>query len=168
METTGPSPLANSAGHRPVRRVDDRLMVLIMVGLLFVVGAVLLARTNDQIAAVPAPSGELLASRVLSFSDAPGGEIIISDGDSGSTIRTLKAGEGSFIRGVVRSLVRIRQQSGLFSRTGFVLTLYADRRLILMDPLTTEAIELAAFGPTNTGEFLALLPYPDAASRRVD
>ena len=59
METTGPSPLANSAINRPVRRVSDRLMILIMVGLLFVVGAVLLARTTDQVVVVPEPSGEL-------------------------------------------------------------------------------------------------------------
>jgi len=46
----------------------------------------------------------------------------------------------------------------LFSQAGFLLTLYSDGRLILVDPLTTEAIELAAFGTTNTGEFLDLLP----------
>jgi hypothetical protein len=69
---------------------------------------------------------------------------------------------------VVRSLVRVRQQSGVFSRTGFLLTLYADGRLILLDPLTTEAIELAAFGPTNTGEFLALLPSLDGATAMLD
>ncbi|MGB0380113.1 MAG: photosynthetic complex assembly protein PuhC [Luminiphilus sp.] len=168
METTGPSPLANSAINRPVRRVSDRLMILIMVGLLFVVGAVLLARTTDQVVVVPEPSGELLASRVLSFSDAPDGQIVISDGESGASIRILKSGEGSFIRGVVRSLVRVRQQSGVFSRTGFLLTLYADGRLILLDPLTTQAIELAAFGPTNTGEFLALLPSPEGATAMLD
>lgn len=158
METTGPSPSANTGMRRPVRRVDDRLMILIMVGLLFVVAAVLLARTTDRVVAVPEPSGEVMAKRILSFTDAPGGEIIIRDGEDGAGIRTLQAGEGSFIRGVVRSLVRIRQQSGLFSQAGFLLTLYSDGRLILVDPLTTEAIELAAFGTTNTGEFLDLLP----------
>lgn len=143
---------------RHIRRVNDRLMALIALGLLFLVAAVLLARTTDNIVVAEPPIGAMMSSRVLVFSDGAQGQITISDEVSGAVIRQLEAGEGSFIRGVVRSLVRARHQQGVFSQAGFQLNLYEDGRLQLLDPLTQEVIDLVAFGPTNVAEFAALLP----------
>ncbi len=145
-------------GVRHIRRVSDRLMALIALGLLFVVAAVLLARSTDNIVVAEPPVGDITHERSLLFSDGANGEITISDDVSGEVIRTLYAGEGSFIRGVVRSLVRTRQQQGLFSQAAFQLNLYEDGRLQLVDPLTHELIDLGAFGPTNVAEFAGLLP----------
>ena len=142
---------------RHIRRVNDRLMALIALGLLFVVAAVLLARTTDNIIVADPPIGALVQDRTLLFSDGADGEVVISDAASGAIVRTLAAGEGSFIRGVVRSLVRTRQQQGLFAQTGFHLNLYEDGRLQLIDPLTEQVIDLVAFGPTNMAEFAGLL-----------
>jgi len=142
---------------RHIRRVSDRLMALIALGLLFVVAAVLLARTTDNIIVADAPIGALVQARTLLFSDGADGEVVISDAASSAIVRTLTAGEGSFIRGVVRSLVRTRHQQGLFAQTGFHLNLYEDGRLQLIDPLTEQVIDLVAFGPTNMAEFAALL-----------
>lgn len=143
---------------RHIRRVSDRFMALIALGLLFLVAAVLLARSTDHIVVADPPVGGLTSSRTLIFTDGPQGQITISDEDSGEVIRQLGAGEGSFIRGVVRSLVRARHQQGLLSQAGFQLNLYADGRLQLLDPMTREVIDLVAFGPTNVAEFAALLP----------
>lgn len=143
---------------RHIRRVSDRLMALIALGLLFLVAAVLLARSTDHIVVAEPPEGALTSSRTLAFSDGTQGRITISDDVSGEIIRQLEAGEGSFIRGVVRSLVRARHQQGVFSQAGFQLNLYEDGRLQLLDPLTNEVIDLVAFGPTNVAEFAALLP----------
>ena len=142
---------------RHIRRVSDRLMALIALGLLFVVAAVLLARTTDNIIVADAPIGALVQARTLLFSDGADGEVVISDAASSVIVRTLTAGEGSFIRGVVRSLVRTRHQQGLFAQTGFHLNLYEDGRLQLIDPLTGQVIDLVAFGPTNMAEFAGLL-----------
>ena len=132
-------------------------MALITLGLLFVVAAVLLARTTDNIIVADPPIGALVQDRTLLFSDGADGEVVISDAASSVIVRTLTAGEGSFIRGVVRSLVRTRHQQGLFAQTGFHLNLYEDGRLQLIDPLTGQVIDLVAFGPTNMAEFAGLL-----------
>ena len=132
-------------------------MALIALGLLFVVAAVLLARTTDNIIVADPPIGALIQDRTLLFSDGANGEVVISDAASSVIVRTLTAGEGSFIRGVVRSLVRTRHQQGLFVQTGFHLNLYEDGRLQLIDPLTGQVIDLVAFGPTNMAEFAGLL-----------
>ena len=132
-------------------------MALIALGLLFVVAAVLLARTTDNIIVADPPIGALIQDRTLLFSDGANGEVVISDAASSVIVRTLTAGEGSFIRGVVRSLVRTRHQQGLFAQTGFHLNLYEDGRLQLIDPLTGQVIDLVAFGPTNMAEFAGLL-----------
>ena len=132
-------------------------MALIALGLLFVVAAVLLARTTDNIIVADPPIGALIQDRTLLFSDGADGEVVISDAASSVIVRTLTAGEGSFIRGVVRSLVRTRHQQGLFAQTGFHLNLYEDGRLQLIDPLTGQVIDLVAFGPTNMAEFAGLL-----------
>ena len=98
------------------------------------------------------------------FVDGQGGQITISDEVSGQVLRQLAAGEGSFIRGVVRSLVRARNQQGVVSQSGFQLSLYEDGRLQLLDPLTGQMIDLVAFGPTNVAEFADLLgPAPATA-----
>jgi len=132
-------------------------MALIALGLLFVVAAVLLARTTDNIIVADPPIGALVQDRTLLFSDGADGEVVISDAASSVIVRTLTAGEGSFIRGVVRSLVRTRHQQGLFAQTGSHLNLYEDGRLQLIDPLTGQVIDLVAFGPTNMAEFAGLL-----------
>lgn len=145
-------------GVRHIRRVSDRLMGLIALGLLFVVAAVMLARTTNNIVVAEAPAGPIIHARTLVFQDVSEGRVVISDADNGETLRTLSAGEGSFIRGVVRSLVRSRKQRGLFSQAPFQLNLHQGGRLQLIDPLTAETIDLGAFGPTNIAEFTALLP----------
>ena len=132
-------------------------MALIALGLLFVVAAVLLARTTDNIIVADPPIGALVQDRTLLFSDGADGEVVISDAASSVIVRTLTAGEGSFIRGVVRSLVRTRHQQGSFAQTGFHPNLYQARRLQLIDPLTGQVIDLVAFGPTNMAEFAGLL-----------
>ena len=153
-----PLPQAEMSGEiRHIRRVSDRLMGLIALGLLFVVAAVLLARTTDNIVLADPPIGAVIEGRTLLFNDGPKGEVQISDAATGEVVRTLYAGEGSFIRGVVRSLVRTRHQQGLFAQTGFNLNLYEDGRLQLVDPLTRQVIDLVAFGPTNMAEFAGLL-----------
>jgi putative photosynthetic complex assembly protein len=169
LQEVNPLSQAEMSGEvRHIRRVSDRLMALIALGLLFVVAAVLLARTTDNIVVAEPPMGALIQGRTLLFNDGPDGEVAISDAATGAVVRTLYAGEGSFIRGVVRSLVRTRHQQGLFAQTGFNLNLYEDGRLQLIDPLTSQVIDLVAFGPTNMAEFAALLTTEPTLSLVAD
>lgn len=147
-------PLTGRVGPR---RVSDKLMALIMAGLLFIVGAVSLARLNQQGASTAPPVGEVIAQRQLQFEDIGDGRIQVSDAATAESIAVLPRGEGSFVRGVVRSLVRSRHLARNAARSPFVLTRYDDGRLILTDPITGQGIELQAFGPTNAGDFAAML-----------
>jgi putative photosynthetic complex assembly protein len=155
---SNPSLQANAnVGRAAHRRVSDRLMALIMVGLLFMVGAVMLARQTQQVDLTPPPAGIAIDARELLFVDGDSGRVDILDASSGATIDTLYSGEGSFVRGVVRSLVRSRNMNRVAVRSPFLLTDYGDGRLVLSDPITGEAVELQAFGPTNAGDFRQLL-----------
>lgn len=149
------------------RRVSDRLMVLIAVGLLFFVGAVSLARLNQQIVVAPPPAGKLMQARYLEFSDGDHGRVLVHDSQTGVEVGRFESGQGSFVRGVVRSLVRARGQNRLFEPSAFYLAHYGDGRLILSDPATEESIELTAFGPTNAGVFAAMLASANEPSRSV-
>jgi putative photosynthetic complex assembly protein len=107
---------------------------------------------------------DAVASARLGFSDLGAGTVRIYDWDRGIELDTLAAGEGSFIRGVLRSLVRERRARGLVTEDPFTLLQYPDGSLVLEDPLTDERIELWAFGPANAGVFAALLSASLAAS----
>ena len=92
--------------------------------------------------------------------DEPG-VVEVYDWDTQEVLQRIESGEGSFLRGVVRSLVR--QRHGLESAIApFELSLLADRRLIIGDPETGEDIDLNAFGPTNLAVFAAFIgPAPE-------
>jgi len=142
---------------RPVRRVDDRLMFVIMAGLLFVVAVISLATSTQTIVLAPKPDGEVVEYRRLQFVDLSDGGVSAFDADSLDLVAHVSSGEGSFLRGVLRSLVRARTAQGLSHQSAFELTLYADGRLILLDPETSQTIDLVAFGPTNFNAFRQLL-----------
>ena len=103
------------------------------------------------------PGADPGASIRLGFADSDDGSVTIYDWDSGAELQTLDPGEGSFIRGVLRSLVRERRSRGLLIDDPFRLTRYDDGSLNLDDPLTGREIALQAFGPTNVGAFAVLL-----------
>ncbi len=138
----------------PARRVSDRLMLWIMAGLLFVVGAVSLARWNEQVSRHPVPNIMPTAERQLLFLDGSNGDVRVVDANDGQQVGHFARGEGSFVRGVIRSLTRARSQQAVLPDQPFTLQQYPGGRLILSDPRTGERIELNAFGTTNAGVFV--------------
>ncbi len=102
-------------------------------------------------------SGGAVASARLGFSDLEAGRVNIYHWDQGRDLQVLAAGEGSFVRGVLRALVRERRSRGLLSEAPFTLSSYANGSLVLEDPLTRQRIELQAFGPDNAAAFAVLL-----------
>ncbi len=125
--------------------------------LLIVLCAVLVARLTGFEPAQP-QLGALVESRLLGFRDLPRGRIEVYDWESAEVITSIDAGEGSFLRGVMRSLVRQRRGAAIDANAPFRLDRYADGRLIIRDPETGEDIDLIAFGPSNIAAFAALLP----------
>ena len=148
-------------------RADDRYVPLGMAGLaaivLLILCAVLVARLTGFEPAQP-QLAPLVDTRTLGFRDGAAGSVEIYDWDSGEEIVRIATGEGSFLRGVMRSLVRQRRGSAIPTGAPFLLSRYADNRLIISDPATGENIDLIAFGPTNIAVFAALMPASTATA----
>lgn len=149
-----------SSGEGSAQRLSPALLIAVAVAVTALLAAVLTARlTGFDASAVPA--SPVVESRLLGFRDLPGGVVEVYDWNTQDVLERIPSGEGSFLRGVVRSLVR--QRRGLDAATApFELSLLADRRLILSDRETGEDIDLNAFGPTNLAVFSALMRDGDS------
>jgi putative photosynthetic complex assembly protein len=146
-----------------VHRKTRRAIALLGIALLACVAAVAAARLGGY-EPEAVDYGSATASARLGFSDIGAGAVRIYDWESGVDLRILAPGEGSFVRGVLRSLVRERRSRGLLTEDPFTISRYEGGSLILEDPLTGQRIELQAFGPSNAGAFAALLAATRQAS----
>jgi putative photosynthetic complex assembly protein len=110
----------------------------------------------------PPPASRMLATRTLSFNDAPDGAVVITDTKTGALVERLAPGTNGFIRSSLRAMAH---EGGHAAHAApvhpFVLTSFADGRLTLDDPTTGERLDLEAFGTLNAAAFAALLG-PDA------
>ncbi|EED34103.1 hypothetical protein NOR51B_40 [Luminiphilus syltensis NOR5-1B] len=144
----------------------DKIVLAIGALLLTSVIAVALFRTSDD--TMELPPSELIEQQCrLALEDREAGVVAAVNADTGQAITVFDAGEGSFLRGVVRALVRGRNQEGLSSRAEFMLYGYTDGAAILFDPLTSKGITLQAFGETNVGLFRQILQDCSGASRQA-
>ena len=110
------------------------------------------------------PEVEILARVALSVVDGDAGAVMIFPTGQTEPIRKYQAGEGSFFRGVMRTLVRERVARSMDSKTEFVLELTSAGGLILIDELTGYWIAIEAFGPDNYQEFRLIFDRARASS----
>lgn len=113
------------------------------------------------IATAPAASadpGKIVASRDLRFADLPDGRVEVTNATSGQVVAELDRGTHNFVRALMRGLVQARLREQIGPEIPFRLTAFSDGQLVLVDPATHRRIELEAFGPTNAGDFVDLLP----------
>ncbi|MEL7298698.1 MAG: photosynthetic complex assembly protein PuhC [Pseudomonadota bacterium] len=105
---------------------------------------------------------EIIQQRTLQFEDADAGGVMVLDAESREVIDLVEAGEGGFLRGTLRGLVRERKLSTAELSTadrapGFQLTHFSDGTVILTDLATGREIDLRAFGAINADNFLRYL-----------
>ena len=111
----------------------------------------------------------VVAQRALHFEDQADGSVRVLDarpGQAPQLLQVIDAGAGGFLRGALRALVRQRRAAGLGAEAPFVLTARADGRLTLVDPATSERVDLESFGPTNAAVFAKLLAAPQPLAGR--
>lgn len=111
----------------------------------------------------------VVAQRALHFEDQADGSILVLEarpGQAPQALQVVEPGAGGFLRGALRALVRQRRAAGLGAEAPFVLTARADGRLTLVDPATTERVDLESFGPTNAAVFAQLLAAPRPLASR--
>lgn len=126
---------------------------LILVSLL----SVAWVRWFDVPASHQASVVETVRSKSLFFVDMPSGEVDVLDAESNELIAVLPVGEHGFIRSTLRGLARARKARGVGAETPFTLEQRKTGQLLLIDPVTGQAIDLWAFGIVNAGSFADFL-----------
>ena len=96
---------------------------------------------------------EVVQQRTLQFKDADAGGVMVLDAETREVIDLVEAGEGGFLRGTLRGLVRERRMSTAEMGSGFQLTHFSDGTVILTDLATGREIDLRAFGAINADNF---------------
>lgn len=123
----------------------------ILIGFLVLVLA-LVAFAQFQGLGWKAQDAPVLWERALTFVDTSDGNISARDFSDGNEVALFK-GEQGFLRGTLRALVRDRKMRGIGAEAPFLVLAHTDGRLTLMDPSTSQRIDLESFGPTNSAIF---------------
>lgn len=97
------------------------------------------------------------ASVDIVFQPLEDGALRIVDGSTGRELRVLAAGEGGFMRGVLRPLERERMRLEADADAPYRVLRAGDGTLALVDPSTGVTVDLAAFGRTSAEAFAGLL-----------
>ena len=109
------------------------------------------------------PGSEIVEAQDLRFEDRADGAVVVRAA-AGDVVEVIAPGQGAFVRGTVRGLVRERRREKIGAEPPFRLSRLADGRLALDDTATGRRIELNAFGPSNRAAFASLM---DAAAGRT-
>lgn len=136
--------------QNPLGRIAP-LAALIAAG--SVIGLTVIMKDRSPGIVIASPAAE---TRLLRFSDAPGGVVRVETAD-GALVASYGSGEGSFLRGVLRSFARDRRGSDVGPEIPFELTRHADGRTSLRDTASGQIVVLDAFGTTNAALFASLL-----------
>ncbi len=107
---------------------------------------------------------EVVASCQLRFEDGPAGAVQVFDWRHGDLLASFPSGDGSFVRGVLRSMTRERRALEAGSDVPFLLARHRDGALTIRDEATGRTILLNAFGPDNAAVFSRLLDVSKAGS----
>ena len=103
-------------------------------------------------------------SRQLRFEDGQAGAVEVYDWRDGALLASFPSGDGSFVRGVLRSMTRERRALEAGAEAPFLLARRSDGALTISDQATGRTIVLNAFGPDNAGVFARLLDAGQARS----
>lgn len=94
----------------------------------------------------------VLWQRELVFADTPDGQILVLNYFDSKEVARFK-GEQGFLRGTLRALARERKRRGIGPEAPFRVIEHTDGRLTLLDPSTSQRIDLESFGPVNSALF---------------
>ena len=141
--------------ERPFVPAGAVIAVFALIGFAFALVAI--GRVAN-VSATPIEAAPVAETLLLEFVDGPDGAVLAVRADDGAIHARVAPETGGFVRGVLRSLVRRRNQLGLGVEAGpFALNRLADGHISLVDPATGERVDLGAFGPTNQAAFAAIM-----------
>lgn len=140
---------------------------IIMGGAAMMVSAVVLCALAHAtgVGTTVSPAPVTVATRDLVFTEQDDGILTVRDADRGGReVRHFDAGEGGFIRAMVRGLTRNRTRYGEPAIGAFRVSESGDGGIWLQDLGTKQNIDLRAFGPTQV-QAIAQLLGPEEAAR---
>jgi putative photosynthetic complex assembly protein len=147
-----------SEQHSPFPRAPlFGVALLVLVSLL----AAVVVRTTG-VGAVHKQMTEEVVSREFRFEDRSDGSIAVFDARTNQVVDTVAPGTNGFLRGTLRGLARERKRYAVMGRESgpeepFQLSMRADGRITLDDPVTGRSIDLESFGPTNAAVFAKIM-----------
>ena len=133
----------------PIRKPIGYLLVFLGI-VLFLVAFARLQGLTWTVKDAP-----VLWQRELVFADTPDGKILVSNYSDSKEVALFK-GEQGFLRGTLRALARERKRRGIGPEAPFRVIEHTDGRLTLLDPSTSQRIDLESFGPANAAIFRKL------------
>ena len=115
------------------------------------------SRQDITYAPPPQQASPSVTSADLLFIDGPKGRIDVLEAQTHTPLAAFESGEGSFLRGILRSLVRERSVRDIDPGGTFQLALLENGSLVISDPATGYWMALEAFGVDNRRVFAEIL-----------
>ena len=101
-------------------------------------------------------------TRELRFADRADGAVVISDANSGDTVKIIEFGQGGFVRATLRRMAKARAAAGIGAEPPFKLVKWENGALSLTDPQTGRDAEIHGFGSDHSKMFAEMLQEPAA------
>ncbi len=95
--------------------------------------------------------------RLLRVVDRADGAVVVSDAESGATVKIVEAEKGGFFRATLRRMAKARAAKGIGAEPPFKLIRWENGALSLEDPQSGRQAELYGFGPDHTRMFAEML-----------
>jgi putative photosynthetic complex assembly protein len=122
----------------------------------------LLPHSADPDASRAAQNVQPAQSRDLRFADRADGAVVVTDANSGATVKVVEFGQGGFLRATMRRMAKARIAAGIGAEPPFKLTLWENGALSLSDPQTGRDSEIHGFGADHSRMFADMLEEPAA------
>ena len=145
MNGTAPSAIMKPPIRKPIG------YLLVFLGIV----VILVAAARFHGPAWTVKDAPVLWQRELVFADTPDGQILAIDYIDSKEVAKFK-GEQGFLRGTLRALARERKRRNIGPEAPFQVIAHTDGRLTLLDPSTSQRIDLESFGPVNSAIFRSL------------
>lgn len=139
-------PLPSGQVRPPIRKPIGLLLAFLGI----VLAAVAFAKFQGYTWTVK--DAPVLWQRELVFVDTADGQIAAIDYLDSKEVARFK-GEQGFLRGTLRALARERKRRNIGPEAPFLVIEHTDGRLTLLDPSTSQRIDLESFGPVNSAIF---------------
>ncbi|MGB7373939.1 photosynthetic complex assembly protein PuhC [Pontixanthobacter sp.] len=132
-------------------------LIFVILGLTGAVSAGILPQEANPTQSRAAANVAALEERNLLFADRADGAVVVTDAETGATVKVIGYGEEGFTRATMRRLAKRRNAAGLGPDAPFTITRWDNGALSLHDPETGAEAELYGFGPDHTAAFAEML-----------